>query len=222
MHVGLDVHNGHNGYDGYGGYNGQHDHNSHDKFTAPGLGKVWFFQKTFCWLTLAWSFTLSNADIRFAGREFVWMTYTAADNQADGTFQSERTCGCGPRGLWLNLAVQVSSIRDSVLEDKNVPVTVPAEYSDHTDVSSPDSTAELPERTGINDHLIGLVDKPPPYDLSSHPSVLQYCSSARKTVAFNCVSEVLVTWTSRTGTCCLWLRLYSPGRSINSDRKFAF
>ena len=45
-----------------------------------------------------------------------------------------------------------------------------------------DSTAELLECTGINNHPIGLVDKPPPYDLSSHPLVLYYCSSARKTI----------------------------------------
>ena len=51
------------------------------------LGKVWFFQKTFCWLTLAWFFTFSNADIWFAGRELAWMTYTAADNQADRTLE---------------------------------------------------------------------------------------------------------------------------------------
>ena len=42
--------------------------------------------------------TLSSADIRFA-EELVWRTYTAAENQAAGTLQSERTCGCGPRGL---------------------------------------------------------------------------------------------------------------------------
>ena len=90
--------------------------------------------------------------------------------------------------------VHVASIQDLVSEAKNVPVMVPAKYSDHTDVSSPDSTAELPERTGINNHPIDLVDnKQPPYDLSSHPSLLQYYSSARKTVAFDCVSEVLVT-----------------------------
>ena len=59
-------------------------------------GKVWFFQKTFCWLTLAWSFTFSSADLRFAGRELVWKTYTAADDQAVG--MCKRICGGGPRG----------------------------------------------------------------------------------------------------------------------------
>ena len=92
--------------------------------------------------------------------------------------------------------LQVSSIRDSVLEDKNVPVTVPTKYSDHTDVSSPDSTAELLERTGINDHPTDLVDnRPPPDNLSSRPPALRYHSSVGKTVAFDCVSiiEVLTT-----------------------------
>ena len=41
-------------------------------------------------------------------------------------------------------------------EAKNVPVTVPAEYSDHTDVSSPNSTTKLLKHTGINDHLIEM------------------------------------------------------------------
>ena len=67
-------------------------------------------------------------------------------------------------------------------------------YLDHTDVSSPDSTAKLPKHTGINDYPIGLVDdKQPPCDLSSHPPALRYCRSARKTVVFNCVSEVSIT-----------------------------
>ena len=91
--------------------------------------------------------------------------------------------------------MQVSSIRDLVLEVKNVLVMVPAKHADHTDVSSPDSTTELPECTGINDHPIGLVDKPPPYDLSSHPPALRYHSSVGKTVAFDCVSIIKVLTT---------------------------
>ena len=46
-------------------------------------------------------------------------------------------------------------------------------------------------------------------DLPSRPSVLQYCSSAGKTVAFDCVSEVLVIpswpkWQFRQEVCFLW------------------
>ena len=41
---------------------------------------------------------------------------------------------------------------------------IPTEYSDFSDVFSSDSTAELPEHTGINDHPIDLLDdKQPPY-----------------------------------------------------------
>ena len=70
------------------------------------LGKVWFFQKTFCWLTLAWFFTFSNADIWFAGRELVWMTYMAADNQAD------RNLEWRPKG-WFVAQSQKSKISPS-------------------------------------------------------------------------------------------------------------
>ena len=37
-------------------------------------------------------------------------------------------------------------------------VTIPSKYADYTDVFSPDSVAELPEHTGINDHPINLID----------------------------------------------------------------
>ena len=37
-------------------------------------------------------------------------------------------------------------------------ITIPAEYLDYTNVLSPDSAAELPKHTGINNHLINLID----------------------------------------------------------------
>ena len=52
--------------------------------------------------------------------------------------------------------MHMAFIRDSVLEAKNVPVTIPAKYSDYTNVFLSDSTAELPERTGINNHPIKM------------------------------------------------------------------
>ena len=66
--------------------------------------------------------------------------------------------------------VHVASLLGSVSEARNVhpsrqaqiasldveEVTIPAEYSDYTDVFSPDSAVELPEHTGINDHPIDL------------------------------------------------------------------
>ena len=74
-----------------------------------------------------------------------------------------------------------------MLEDKNVPAMVPAKYSEHTDVFSPDSTAELRKYTSINDYPISLVN-----DFLSHPPALRYCSSTRKIVAFDYVSEVSI------------------------------
>ena len=50
-------------------------------------GKSLILPEDFYWLTLAWFFTFSNADIWFAGRELVWMTYMAADNQTDRTLE---------------------------------------------------------------------------------------------------------------------------------------
>ena len=37
------------------------------------LKKGWFFQKTFCWLTLAWFFTFSSTNIRFASEGLTWL-----------------------------------------------------------------------------------------------------------------------------------------------------
>ena len=72
------------------------------------LGKVWFFQKTFCWLTLIWSFIFNSADIRFAGRELVWITYTIVDDQAGGTLRSIKTCGYDLRDLGCSVMVITS------------------------------------------------------------------------------------------------------------------
>ena len=53
---------------------------------------------------------------------------------------------------------------------------------------------KLPKCTGINNDPIDLVDnKPPSYDLSSHPLALRYYLFARWTVAFDYASEFLIT-----------------------------
>ena len=48
------------------------------------------------------------------------------------------------------------SLCGSDSEAKNVPVTIPAEYSDHTNVFPSDSAAVLPKHTGVNNHSIDL------------------------------------------------------------------
>ena len=68
---------------------------------------------------------------------------------------------------------------------EEVPVTIPAKYLDYIDIFPSDSAIALPQYTNINNHLTDLVDnKEPPGDLSDHFATLQYCSSVRKTVAF--------------------------------------
>ena len=63
------------------------------------------------------------------------------------------------------IAMLVSMVR-AVTKAKNVPVRIPAEYSDYTNVFLSDSATVLPKHTGINNHPIGLID-------SSHPMTFQ-------------------------------------------------
>ena len=150
------------------------------------LGKVRFFQETFLVadtrmeVVLGMLFlTFSNADIRFAERELVWRTYSTAEalpttqrveiigkkefaavalNKKDETFVVQMAAlSMVDSSVHPSRQAQISSL--DVKE-----VTIPSEYADYTDVFSPDSAAELPEHTGINDHLIDLIDdKQPPY-----------------------------------------------------------
>ena len=69
--------------------------------------------------------------------------------------------------------------------------------------------------TGINDHPIEVT-----FQVTRWRS--GYSSCVERVVAFDCVSKVSITRLSRTGTCCLGLRLYPPGRSGGFDRKSAF
>ena len=73
------------------------DHLSYPQPLQDKLGKVWFFQKTFCWLTLAWFFTFSSADIRFASEGLTRLQTTKRIEILNG----------GPRDdLWLGLGGQ--------------------------------------------------------------------------------------------------------------------
>ena len=61
------------------------------------LRKVCFFQNSFCWLTLAWFFTFSSADIQFG---FGWLT------QIQTTKRVELLNGGSKDNLWLGLGSQ--------------------------------------------------------------------------------------------------------------------
>ena len=124
--------------------------------------------------------TLSKAKIRFAERELVWKTYAAAEalpttrrveiidkrefaaaalNADDETFVVYVVALAKPTTMPI-----YSSCHTRVAALTNEETEIPDEYSDFSDVFSLDSAAELPEHTGINDHLINLLDdKQPPY-----------------------------------------------------------
>ena len=54
----------------------------------------------------------------------------------------------------------------AVLQQNKALTKIPSEYTDYIDVFSPDLSIELPENTGINKHIIELVEgKQPLYDL---------------------------------------------------------
>ena len=57
----------------------------------------------------------------------------------------------------------VHSSRQAQISSLDVKeVTIPSKYADYIDVFSPDSAAELPEHTGINDYSIDLMDHKQP------------------------------------------------------------
>ena len=91
-------------------------------------GKGLILPKDFCWLTLAWFFTFSSADIRFA---------------SEGLTRSENLYGC--RSFADDQVIELFSTKEfataaqeticgSVSKIKNVSVTISAEYSDYTDI----------------------------------------------------------------------------------------
>ena len=153
------------------------------------LGRVRFFQETFLLANIGLEvvlgmlfLTLSKADIRFAERELVWRTYTAAEalpttrrveiidkrefaaaalNADDETFVVHVAALAEPTTMPIHPSRQ-AQVAALTSEETGIPT----EYSDFSDVFSSDSAAELPEYTGTNDHLINLLDdKQPPYGL---------------------------------------------------------
>ena len=75
--------------------------------------------------------------------------------------------------LIMKLVIYVASIQDLVLEAKNIFVMIPAKYLVYTNVFPLVFVVVLPKHSGIDNHLIDLVD-------SSHPITFQvtcYCSN---------------------------------------------
>ena len=140
------------------------------------LGRVRFFQKTFFLadtsmeVVLGMPFlTLSTAEIRFAERELVWRTYTAAgalsttrrveiidkELAAAALNEDDETFVVHVAVIMRSTKMTVHPSCEAQIASLNVEeVTVPPEYSDYVDVFSKDSVAEPPENTGINDYAI--------------------------------------------------------------------
>ena len=124
--------------------------------------------------------TLSKADIQFVKRELVWKIYTAAEtlpmtkkveiidkrefaavamNADNKTFVVHVAALAEPTTMPIHLSHQAQV--DVLMSEET---GIPNEYSNFSDVFSSDSTVELLEHNGINDHPINLLDnKQPPY-----------------------------------------------------------
>ena len=133
--------------------------------------------------------TLSSADVDFLGRELWWKTYSteealpttkrvklvgkkkftaaALDLEHEiyvvhvGLVSSDASPSSSP--LQLNVHPSRRPWVSSLIVTE-APIKVPAKYSDFADLFSPDLAFKLPEHTGINNHIIELVDgQQPPY-----------------------------------------------------------
>ena len=122
--------------------------------------------------------TLSKADVRFAERELVWRTYTAAEalpttrrveiidkrefaaaalNADDETFVVHVAALAEPTTMPIHPSRQAQV---AVLTSEETGI--PAEYSDFSNIFSSESATELPEHTGINNHPIDLLNNKQP------------------------------------------------------------
>ena len=132
-------------------------------------------------------FTLSDADVNFTGRELQWRTYTtkealstiryvelvgmkelvaiALDSESE-TFVVHVTSlssDMSPSSSPLKLDVHhFCRPQVSGLIAEEVPIKIPAEYSNFANVFSPDWASELLEHTRINNHAIELVNSVQP------------------------------------------------------------
>ena len=128
------------------------------------LAKVWFFQKTFGWLTLAWFFTFSHADIQSTkslSRELIRLQTTKRIKLFNPKKLAAMALGandeaCGTHGIHLRLG-----LGDHKCLRYN-PRRVLRLYQCLFLVF----TVVLSKHSGINNYPIGLVD-------SSHPITFQ-------------------------------------------------
>ncbi len=126
--------------------------------------------------------TMSNADVNFQARDLQWRSYITGEvlpttRQVELIGKKEfAAVALDPEyeafivhvaALSVDLSNEVYPSRRAQiahLKANEAPTKVPSEYADFADVFSSKLAVELPEHTGINDHIIELVDDwQPPY-----------------------------------------------------------
>ncbi len=126
--------------------------------------------------------TMINADVNFQARDLQWRSYTIGDvlpttRQVKLIGKKEfvvvaldleyETFIVHVAALNVDSGDEVHPLKKAQiahLKADEVPTEVPSEYADFADVFSPKLAVELPEHTGINNHVIELVDDwQPPY-----------------------------------------------------------
>ena len=126
--------------------------------------------------------TLSHADIQFDTESFTWRSYSAAK-----VLRTTRRVELIDKHKFAKAALDKNSetfvvhvvalkalepavylFRATLLatiQQEKAPIEIPPEYIDYADIFSPDLAMELPENTGIKEHVIELVQgQQPPHD----------------------------------------------------------
>ena len=145
-------------------------------------GKIRFFEETFLLadtsmeVVLGMPFlALSNADIQFDIESFTWRSYSTAEalptarrvELIDKHEFAKAALDENSETFVVHVAA-LEALEPAVhpsrapllaaLQQDKAPTEIPSEYADYADVFSPDLVMELPENTGINEHVIELVE----------------------------------------------------------------
>ncbi len=154
------------------------------------LRRVQFLEETFLLADISMEvvlgmffLSLSNADFQFGAGELTWRSYIVAETLSQAsrvelidkpefakaalgenseTFIVHIAALEAP-GPAMSIHLSLAPLRAALEQDK-APTEIPSEYADYADVFSVDLAMELPENTGINEHVIELVEgKQSPY-----------------------------------------------------------
>ena len=126
---------------------------------------------------------LSNADIKFDTESFTWKSYSATKallttrqvelidkhNFAKAALdENSETFVVHVAALGIQGATEAAGmpihpdranqVQVAALQQDKAPTEIPPEYTNYANVFSPDLAMELPENTGINEHVIELIE----------------------------------------------------------------